>query len=70
MEEGLTTIGGWVYNSFMGRPSKAERNKEIIKKHEQGWGYLRLAKHYNLHFTTVKEIIERWLPVYTGKRLK
>lgn len=53
----------------MARPSKDERNKEIIQKYQLGWGYIRLGHHYGLHFTTIKEIIERWLPVY-GKRQK
>jgi Mor family transcriptional regulator len=53
----------------MARPSKDERNKDIIKKYDAGWGYERLGNHFNLHFTTVKEIILRWYPVY-GKKDK
>jgi len=54
----------------MAQKPRTVRNKEIIKKYQQGWGYLKLGNHYNLHFTTVKEIIQRWLPVYTGKKIK
>lgn len=54
----------------MPRPSKDERNKDIIKYHQKGWSLREIGAHFNLHWTTIEEIVERWLPVYTGKKVK
>lgn len=44
----------------MPRPRKSERNKEIVNKIEKKkWSLRKVADHFGLHFTTVKEIYDR-----------
>jgi len=40
--------------------SKVERNKEIVKKRKLGWTLRKIGDFYNLHHSTVVEIIRRW----------
>lgn len=38
---------------------KNERNSELLKKKEEGWSIRKIADHYNLHPSTVHEIVKR-----------
>lgn len=44
---------------MIGRPRKTKRNKELMKLYAEGWGYKKLAAHFKLDPSTVKEIILR-----------
>jgi Mor family transcriptional regulator len=44
---------------MIGRPRKTERNAELMKLRAEGWGYRKLAAHFKLDYSTVKEIILR-----------
>lgn len=40
---------------------KKERNIEIHKRvREERWSLRKAAEHYNLHWTTIAQICERW----------
>lgn len=65
--EKMTCIcrGFGLYLFYMPRPSKDERNKEIIRKYQKGWSLREIGEFFNLHHSTVDEILKRWLPIMT-----
>jgi hypothetical protein len=42
----------------MAYPKKAKRNKELVKKRQQGWSYRKLADYYNINVKTAFEIYQ------------
>ena len=42
-----------------GQPEKIDRNKKIIKKHFKGWSLRKIGSFYNLHHSTVENIVNR-----------
>lgn len=44
----------------IGFPEKIDRNEEIYKKKEKGVTYRKLSEEYNLSYTTLQKIVNRW----------
>jgi Mor family transcriptional regulator len=44
----------------VGHPEKTKRNREIYQKKMAGATYRELLKKYNLSFTSLQKIINRW----------
>jgi transposase len=52
----------------MSYPTKDKRNKDLIKKYDQGWTLRELGEYFNVHHSTADEVVKRWYPIY-GKKV-
>lgn len=53
----------------MARPSKPQRNKDLVKKIDSGWTYQQVMDFFGLKSkATIHEIYQRWAPLYSKKR--
>jgi len=43
----------------MAYPAKKKRNKELVRKRQQGWSFRKIADYYNINVKTAFEIYER-----------